>query len=262
MDSVQGKRLVPEAECEAGTARAEIHATAEAAGRAAAAETAAAIRATLARQQAARIVFASAPSQGAMIAALRTTPGLDWSRVTAFHMDEFIGLPPDAPQRFARWLLAELFDRLPFAAVHLIVPEPDPAIEAVRYGALLAEAPIDLVCLGIGVNGHLAFNDPPLADFDDPVAVRIVDLDQTCRRQQFDDGLFASLDAVPRRAVTLTIPRLMRADRLICTVTGQHKREAVRHTLEGPIERAWPASVLRRHPGCTLFLDRAAAGDD
>jgi len=253
---------VPEAECEAGTARAEIHATAEAAGRAAAAEVAAAMRATLARQRGARIVFASAPSQGAMIAALRTTPGLDWSRVTAFHMDEFIGLPPDAPQRFARWLSAELFDRLPFAAANLIVPEPDPADEAARYGALLAEAPIDLVCLGIGVNGHLAFNDPPLADFDDPVAVRIVDLDETCRRQQFDDGLFASLDAVPRRAVTLTIPRLMRSGRLICTVSGRHKRDAVRRTLIGPIDPACPASILRRHPACRLFLDRAAAGDD
>lgn len=252
----------PDAVLEAGSIRAEVFATAEAAGRAAAAATAAALRAALGAQGAVRMIFASAPSQGAMIAALRAEPGLDWSRVTAFHMDEFIGLPADAPQRFARWLSDELFDRVPRAAAHLIVPEPDPARAAARYAALLDEAPIDIVCLGIGVNGHLAFNDPPVADFDDPADVKIVDLDEICRRQQFDDGLFATLDAVPRRAVSLTIPRLLRADRLICTVSGPHKRAAVRAALEGPVTTHCPASILRGHAGCTMFLDRAAARDD
>lgn len=224
-------------------------------GEAAAAAIAADLRSRLARQPGVRTIFAAAPSQGDTLDALVREPGIDWSRVTAFHMDEYIGLPPGSPERFAQWLERHLFARLPFAAVHRIVPEPDALAAATAYAGALAAAPIDLVCLGIGVNGHIAFNDPPVADFNDPLDVKIVDLDAVCRQQQVDDECFARFEDVPMRAVTLTVPRLLRAERLFCVVPGAAKREAVRQTLEGPISRDCPASILRTHPDCTLYLD-------
>ncbi|MCR4264554.1 glucosamine-6-phosphate deaminase [Nitratireductor sp. ZSWI3] len=230
-------------------------------GAAAASAVAEAMTARLQDRDGIRMIFASAPSQSSMIDQLRSTAGIDWSRVTAFHMDEFIGLAPEAPQRFANWLDRHLFHDLPFRAVHRIDPGAAPKAEARRYAALLDEAPIDFVCLGIGVNGHIAFNDPPIADFDDPLDVKEVELDAVCRRQQFDDGGFESLDDVPRSALTLTIPRLLRADRLFCIVPGAHKKEAVRQALHGPTTTACPASILRRHADCTLYLDEEADPD-
>jgi glucosamine-6-phosphate deaminase len=207
------------------------------------------------------MIFAAAPSQDDALDALVAAAGIEWGRVTAFHMDEYIGLAPDAAERFARWLDAHLFTRLPFAAVHRIVPEPDPFAAAAAYAAALGEAPIDLVCLGIGVNGHIAFNDPPVADFADPLDVKVVELDAVCRQQQVDDACFARLEYVPHRAITLTVPRLLRADRLYCVVPGAAKREAVRRTLAGPIDTACPASILRTHPGATLYLDAESDPD-
>ena len=204
---------------------------------------------TLQAKPMARAVFAAAPSQAEMLAAL-LRHGVDWSRVEAFHMDEYVGLAPEAPQRFGAWLGRHLFDRAPFRAVHLLQPEAGCA-----YAALLAAAPIDLVCLGIGVNGHLAFNDPP-ADLQDPKPVRTVRLDAQCRQQQVDDGAFPTLGAVPLEAVTLTVPRLLDARSLVCTVPGPAKRAAVRAALHGPLTGGCPASALRTHPDCTLFLDR------
>jgi glucosamine-6-phosphate deaminase len=230
-------------------------------GAAAAADIAAELRARLARQAGVRMIFAAAPSQDDALDALVAAAGIDWGRVTAFHMDEYIGLAPDAAERFARWLDAHLFTRLPFAAVHRIVPEPDPAAAASAYAAALGKAPIDLVCLGIGVNGHIAFNDPPVADFADPLDVKVVELDAVCRQQQVDDACFARLEDVPHRAITLTVPRLLRADRLYCVVPGAAKREAVRRTLAGPIDTACPASILRTHPGATLYLDAESDPD-
>ncbi|HEV2518416.1 MAG TPA: glucosamine-6-phosphate deaminase [Devosia sp.] len=229
--------------------------TREELGRVAAGEIAAELRARLARQAAVRMVFASAPSQSDVIDALAAEPGIDWHRVTAFHMDEYIGLAPDAPERFGSWLSRYIFDRLPFAAVHPILPGSDPEATARDYAALLAEAPIDIVQLGIGVNGHIAFNDPPVADFNDPLDVKVVELDEVCRQQQVDDDCFATLADVPLRAITLTVPRLLRADRLFCMVPGERKRNAVRATLEGPLSTDCPASILRTHPDCTLYLD-------
>jgi glucosamine-6-phosphate deaminase len=230
-------------------------------GRAAAHDIAAAIRARLAAAAAIRMIFAAAPSQHDMIEALIAEAGIDWRRVTAFHMDEYIGLAAGAPQRFAAWLSEHLFSRLPFAAVHPILPEPEPRAAVQRYAALLDRAPIDIVCLGIGVNGHLAFNDPPVADFADPNDVKVVELDDICRRQQVDDGCFPDLAAVPERAVTLTIPRLLRAERLFCVAPGAHKRDAVRGTLHGPVTTDCPASVLRRHADCILYLDAESDPD-
>jgi glucosamine-6-phosphate deaminase len=239
--------------------RVRSYATRAAMGRAAAHDIAEAIRARLAAGAGVRMIFAAAPSQDEMLEALIAEPGIDWRRVTALHMDEYIGLPEGASQRFAVWLQQRLFGRLPFAAVHPIRPEPDAEEAAAHYAALLAAAPIDIVCLGIGVNGHLAFNDPPVADFADPKDVKIVELDDICRQQQVDDKCFADLASVPRRALTLTIPRLLRAERLFAVAPGSQKREAIRNTLHGPITTACPASILRRHPDCTLYID---AGSD
>ena len=218
-------------------------------GRAAARDIADELRRRLARQQSARLIFAAAPSQSDVLAALVSEPGIDWARVTAFHMDEYIGLPEGAPESFADWLDAHVFSKVPLAAVHRIVPGADPTGIADAYAALLAEAPIDMVLLGIGVNGHIAFNDPPVADFNDPLDVKIVELDLECRQQQVDDDCFATLADVPLRAITLTVPRLLRAERLFCVVPARAKRAAVDAALNGPISTACPASILRRHAG-------------
>jgi glucosamine-6-phosphate deaminase len=224
-------------------------------GNAAAAEISDEIRTRLAREAGIRMIFAAAPSQSEVLAALVAAPGIDWSRVTAFHMDEYVGLPAAAPERFAQWLQRHLFSRVPFASVHTIVPEQDPQATAAAYAEALAAAPIDIVCLGIGVNGHIAFNDPPVADFDDPFDVKIVELDDICRQQQVDDDCFAQFEDVPAQALTLTIPRLLRAERLFCVVPGAFKRDAVQKTLSGPITTDCPASILRTHPNCILYLD-------
>jgi glucosamine-6-phosphate deaminase len=226
-------------------------AMAQAAGRAVADE----LRRLLGSKPHVRMVLAAAPSQADTLDELARQDGIDWSRVAAFHMDEYIGLPAQAPQRFAAWLDRHAFQLLPFGAVHPIRPEPDAERAARDYAALLGAAPLDIVCLGIGVNGHLAFNDPPVADFRDPADVKIVTLDPECRQQQVDDDCFANLDAVPLQAITLTIPRLMRGDRLFCVVPGKAKRDAVRRALSGPISTTCPASILRTHAACTLYLD-------
>ncbi|WLB56611.1 glucosamine-6-phosphate deaminase [Bradyrhizobium sp. 521_C7_N1_3] len=230
--------------------------TRDAMGRAAAADVAAALRDQLGRQSNVRMIFAAAPSQTEMLDALARERDIDWRRVTAFHMDEYLGLPADAPERFGAWLTRHLFSRIAFGAVHLIGQEPDPERVAARYAALLGEAPIDIICLGIGVNGHLAFNDPPVADLHDTKSVKIVELDAVCRQQQVDDECFPTLGDVPTHAITLTIPRLLDADRLFCVVPGASKRAAVERSLYGPIGAECPASALRTHPRCALYLDQ------
>jgi glucosamine-6-phosphate deaminase len=229
-------------------------------GRKASGDVADELRRRLKEQNGLRIIFAAAPSQSEMLGALREQPGIDWSHVTAFHMDEYLGLAENAPQRFGVWLRRVIFDKLPFAAVHLIEPGDDPERTAQDYARKLDEAPIDIVCLGVGVNGHLAFNDPP-ADLDDPASVRVVHLDDVCRMQQVDDQCFPTLEDVPERAITLTIPRLLAADRLYCCVPGEMKREAVRRALRDPISPACPATALRLHPNCRLYLDPDSAPD-
>ncbi|MBB3593287.1 glucosamine-6-phosphate deaminase [Rhizobium sp. BK529] len=230
-------------------------------GAAAAADIAGALIKCLSGQSTVRMVFAAAPSQAEMLSALAAQPGIDWTRVTAFHMDEYIGLDPTSPARFANWLDTHVFTRLPFAAVHRITPEPDVEAEVARYSGLLNEAPIDLVCLGIGVNGHIAFNDPPVADFNDPLDVKIVELDDVCRKQQVDDDCFPDLASVPHQAITLTVPRLLRARRLFCVVPGAVKRDAVSKTLYGPLSADCPATILRNHEACTLYIDRDSDPD-
>jgi glucosamine-6-phosphate deaminase len=227
-------------------------------GKVAATNIAVALRNGLRQKKHLRIILAAAPSQSAMLAALRHEPDIEWQRVAAFHMDEYLDLPEDAPQRFGTWLEREFFDHVPLAKVNLINPGLDPDATCRAYAALLAVAPIDVVLLGIGTNGHLAFNDPP-ADLNDPHGVKVVELDRMCREQQVFDGCFASLDDVPRRAITLTIPTLLAGHELFCCVPGRHKSAAVKAMMESAISGDCPATALRTHPRCTVYLDRESS---
>jgi glucosamine-6-phosphate deaminase len=229
-------------------------------GQTAAEDIADELRRRLQNQQSVRMIFAAAPSQSEMLTALMLIPDVDWSRVTAFHMDEYLGLASEAPQRFGLWLRRAIFDRLPFAAVHLLVPGTDPEASAAEYADRLAASPIDIVCCGIGSNGHLAFNDPP-ADLNDPSDVKVVKLDTACRQQQVDDRCFERFDDVPTHALTLTIPRLLAADHIFCCVPGAFKRTAVRRTLQDPISGSVPATALRTHSNWSLYLDEDSAAD-
>ena len=218
------------------------------------------LRSRLQSQQGIRMIFAAAPSQSEMLTALMLMADVDWSRITAFHMDEYLGLASEAPQRFGLWLRRAIFDRLPFAAVHLLEPGTDPEATAAEYAGRLAASPIDIVCCGIGSNGHLAFNDPP-ANLNDPSDVKVVTLDTACRQQQVDDRCFEHFDDVPTHALTLTIPRLLAADRVFCCVPGLFKKTAVRRALRDPISGLVPASALRTHSNWSLYLDEDSAVD-
>ena len=202
-----------------------------------------------------RIIAASAPSQSEILAYLAKSKVIDWKRVTAFHMDEYIGLPGDAPQNFGKWLKDRLFSKVPIKAVHYLQGSDDPAKECERYTALLKKAPIDLLLGGIGENGHLAFNDPPVADFNDPQTVKVVKIDNTSRNQQVHDGCFAALTEVPKKALTLTIPILQSAASAVYTVPKATKAAAIGRMFKGPVDLKCPASILRYHPDCYIFLD-------
>jgi glucosamine-6-phosphate deaminase len=239
--------------------RTAIHDTAGAAGVAAATRAAALIRAALAARGEARIVVATGASQFDMLARLVTEPGIDWSRVTAFHLDEYVGIGREHPASFRRYLRERFASKLPLRAFHYVEGDaPDAAGECRRLGALLDQGPIDLICLGIGENGHLAFNDPP-ADFAATDAYLVVALDDACRRQQLGEGWFPSFDAVPSRAISMSVRRILSGRALVCTVPDRRKAEAVRGALEGPLTPTCPASILRQHAECDLFLDRASA---
>ena len=208
------------------------------------------------------VIFAAAPSQNEVLASLVADPDIDWSRIHAYHMDEYIGLPAAAPQGFGNFLRAHIFDLVPFASVNLIdCAASDADAEATRYGCLLDENLADVVVMGIGENGHIAFNDPPVADFHDPHTVKTVKLDEICRNQQVHDGCFASIEEVPTHALTLTVPALTRAPYLFCIVPAPSKAWAVRKTLTGSIDEHCPASVLRTHDNAILYLDRDSAGE-
>lgn len=202
------------------------------------------------------VIFAAAPSQNETLKALTEDKGIEWNRINAFHMDEYIGLPADAPQGFGNFLKDRLFNKVPFKSVHCIdCTASDPEKEADRYAALLREYPVDVVVLGIGENGHIAFNDPPVADFKDKKDVKVVKLDEVCRNQQVNDGCFASFYDVPEYALTLTVPALMRAAHMFCIVPAETKAKAVFNTLNGSIGEHCPATALRTHPDATLYLD-------
>lgn len=242
--------------------RVEIHPDRAALGAAAALRAAALLRAALARQNHARFVVASAPSQTELIAHLAAAPDLDWSRIAIFHLDEYIGLPPSHPASFRAWQHLHLLSKIKPAAFHGIQGDhPNPAAACARYADLLAAAPIDLICLGIGENGHLAFNDPHAAHFQDPLPVKCVALDEACRRQQVQDRCFPDLASVPLQAITLTCPTLYSGAALLCAVPGPRKAPAVRAALLGPLAPTCPASLLRQHPNAVLYLDPESAAD-
>lgn len=205
------------------------------------------------------VVFAAAPSQNEFLAALQYE-GLNWKQINAFHMDEYIGLDDHAPQRFGNFLKHKLFDKFNFKSVHYLNGNAkDSMEECIRYTRLLKQHPIDIVCMGIGENGHLAFNDPPVAGFNDKAWVKVVELDETCRQQQVNDGCFARFDEVPKQALTLTIPALLSAKYINCVVPGTSKADAVSHTLGSEISTLHPSTILRTHKRAVLFLDNDSA---
>ena len=206
-----------------------------------------------------RMMFAAAPSQLEFLQAL-VKEKINWTGIVAFHMDEYIGLPASHSASFRNFLNRHLFDLVPFAEIHRIQGElEDPQMEADRYAALLREAPMDIICLGIGENTHLAFNDPHVADFQDPNWVKLVDLDAACRQQQVNDGCFQSLEQVPALAITVTLPALFSGGYLFCMVPGKNKAPAVLYTLQEAISPVFPSTLLRKHPSVVLFLDRDSA---
>jgi len=207
-------------------------------------------------QEFVNIIFAAAPSQNEFLYFLSRRHDVNWSRVNAFHMDEYIGLKNDSPQRFGNFLKERFFDKVSLHAVHYLDGNAS-GIEAEcnRYSNLLNENPTDIDCMGIGVNTHIAFNDPHVADFNDPQLVKKVQLDEVCRQQQVDDGCFDNLGQVPSTAITLTIPALMRANYIYSIVPGITKSQAVYHTLNSEVNEKHPSTILRRHLNAILYLD-------
>lgn len=201
------------------------------------------------------IIFAAAPSQNDVLKSLIDDKEIEWNRINAFHMDEYIGLDEHAPQRFGNFLKNAIFDKVPFKSVNYIAFSDDTKFNINRYVELLLKYPTDLVIMGIGENGHIAFNDPHVADFHDDKIIKVVELDQVCRQQQVNDGCFSSIDKVPTQALTLTIPTLVKAKNLFCVVPAQTKAKAVYNMLNGAIGEQCPASILRLQTNAKLYLD-------
>ena len=208
----------------------------------------------------ARLIFSAASSQLPMLDTLVAAPGIAWTQVVAFHVDEYLGLPSTHAQSFAGWFKRHVVDRVrPGTAHYLAGDASDIVVECRRYADLLAEAPIDISFLGFGENGHIGFNDPHEADFNDPFPVRAVTLDEACRLQQVHEAQWLGLAEVPDRGVTLTCPTLVNADHIICCVPGEWKAQAVRDALEGPVSHTCPGSLLRTHPRAHIYLDLDSA---
>lgn len=226
-------------------------------GKQAAADVGQAVKKLLAQKDTINMVFAAAPSQTEFLENFCSNPEIEFGRINAFHMDEYIGLPEDAPQRFGRFLERYLFARVAFKTVNYIDGNAvDTKAECRRYEELIQRFPPDIICLGIGENGHIAFNDPAEADFDDPYMIKVVHLDDICRNQQVNDGCFSSLNDVPKSALTLTIPTLLNADYHFCMVPGSKKANAVYRTLYGEINENCPATILRLCKNIVFYIDK------
>ena len=240
----------------AGTLRVKVFLSSQMASEAAADAAAEILRDTISQDRCARITVSTGNSQLRFIDALVMEPGIDWKVIEAFHLDEYSGIAATHPASFRLWVRKNLAERVPLAATRYLAGDAvDPAAECRRYAALLTERRIDLGFVGIGENGHIAFNDPQEADFADPMPVKVVCLDDPCRRQQVGEGHFRDLSAVPEHALTLTCPTILGMSNLVCCVPDLRKAEAVRRTIEGEISTACPASILRTHPNAQLFLD-------
>jgi glucosamine-6-phosphate deaminase len=228
-------------------------------GRSAADQGATAIRRALAERGRARIIAASAASQLQFLDALTKAPDIDWPKVEVFHLDEYIGLPASHPASFRYYLMEHLVNKTGIVHFHGIAGDaPDPSAAARDMGKQLASAPIDIAFLGIGENGHIAFNDPP-ADFDTEEPYIIVNLDEACRRQQVGEGWFADMSEVPRQAISMSARQILKATELLATVPDQRKAQAVKACMEGEVSPKAPASILRRHPNATVYLDTNSA---
>lgn len=211
----------------------------------------------LEEKQQINMIFAAAPSQNEVLAELVKMTDIPWDRINAFHMDEYIGLKAGAPQGFGTFLKNAIFDKLPFKCVNLINGNAaDIDAECRRYTELLQKNPVDIVCLGIGENGHIAFNDPGVADFNDSKYIKVAELDNICRNQQVNDGCFKELDEVPEYALTLTIPALTAARYMVCIVPAQTKAQAVKNTMTGELSEKCPATIMRRHKNAVLYCDK------
>lgn len=205
------------------------------------------------------MIFAAAASQNEFLEALVKEP-IPWERVNAFHMDEYIGLSEGAPQSFGNFLKQKIFDKVPFKEVHYLKGhDADIPAECRRYEALLRKYPVDITCMGIGENSHIAFNDPHVADFNDKVLVKVVDLDDACKQQQVNEGCFQTTQQIPLYALTLTVPALLKARYILCMVPGSTKAAAVYHTLVDDVSERYPSTILRKHPHALLFLDKDSA---
>ena len=228
-------------------------------GRAAAVQAATAIRRALAARDQARIVAATAASQREFLEALTTSPGIDWTKVEAFHLDEYIGLPATHPGSFRKMLLEQLVGKTGITAYHLLDGDAaDPGEVVRRVGKELASAPIDIAFLGIGENGHIAFNDPPCNfEVEDPYL--IVNLDEACRQQQVGEAWFANISQVPKQAISMSARQILKAKEILAVVPDTRKAQAVRACFEGTISPLAPASILRTHPNATIYLDRNSA---
>jgi glucosamine-6-phosphate deaminase len=227
-------------------------------GAAAAERAAELLRSAIAARGAANLILATGASQFEMLAHL-VTLDVDWARVTAFHLDEYIGLPLSHPASFRKYLKERFVDQVPtLGQFHFVAGEDDPIRECARLGEIIRRHPIDAACVGIGENGHLAFNDPP-ADFETEEPYLVVNLDEACRRQQLGEGWFPSLSDVPTQAISMSIRQIMRSRAIVCTVPDARKAAAVQQTVEGAVSPLVPASILQRHPDCRLYLDPPAA---
>src|SRR5690242_9213734 len=240
-------------------ARVGVYRSAAMAGRAAAIQAGRLIRSAIAEQGRARVIAATGNSQITVADAL-VEQDIDWKAVELFHMDEYAGIKPDHPSSFRYWIKTRLEEKThPRVAHYLEGDAPDLEAEMKRYSELLKAAPIDLAFVGFGENGHIAFNDPPVADFNDPAMVKRITLDEACRRQQAGEGHFKDVASVPLHAVTITCTGLFRANAWVCSVPEARKAEAVRNALEGPISEQCPASLVRRHPNAHVYLDQESS---
>jgi len=208
----------------------------------------------------ATIILATGASQFEMLEALIQSPDIDWKRVTAFHLDEYVGMPVSHPASFRRYLRERFVERLPepLAAFHEINGEGDPGAECERLGKLIKGRLVDVAFIGIGENGHLAFNDPP-ADFETEEPYLVVNLDEACRRQQLEEGWFSSFDEVPSKAISMSVRQILKSRAIVCSVPDRRKAEAVRKAVEGPVTPEVPASILQQHRQTWLFLDPESA---
>lgn len=229
-------------------------------GKAAAKDVADCMKKLLSAQEEINMIFAAAPSQNDMLLHLCKEEGIDWERVNAFHMDEYIGLKDSAPQRFGNYLKEHIFSKKPFKSINYINSNADDKdAECERYSELLKKFPTDIVCMGLGENAHIAFNDPHVADFNDKKLVKAVELDEVCRNQQVNDGCFEKLSDVPKFALTLTVPALMSAKYHFCVVPAATKANAVYNVLNEEISEKYPGSILRTKENCCLYCDADSA---